>query len=88
MKMNDAAILEQLDQKWQNITAMLLWKLADSKVVTLTTEDMRKFSELYPDQGGPVIFTHGHAYSIEFSIVSGDAARLIAAHQRTQQGHA
>lgn len=78
----DAAILQQVQEHWQKLAALIVWKLAPTGV-TLTFEDISSFP---PDR---VLLTHGHRDSIEFKIVSQADAERLAAHDRaTNRGRA
>ena len=79
----EAAILQQLDSHWQQVAALLLWKLARVGVTTLTMEEIESFP-----QQDLVLMTHGHKDSIDFSLVTKEAAEKIVAHDRGQVGHA
>jgi hypothetical protein len=83
----DSTVLHQVQHEWQKLAAMLLWKLAGTQKVTLTVADIAAFGALYP-QGMPVLYTHGHADSIDFQIVDMAAAERLAAHDRTMRGTA
>jgi hypothetical protein len=79
----ESAILQQLDSHWQQVAALLLWKLARVGVTTLTMEEIASFP-----QHDLVLMTHGHKESIDFSLVTKEAAEKIVAHDRGQAGHA
>ena len=80
MKLNpDSVVLQQLDGHWQKLAMLILWKLAGRNTVKITQEDLARFSEEF-QPGIPVMFTHGHADSLEFSIVTESAAERISAH--------
>ncbi len=83
----DSVILQQVEEQWQKLAMLILWKLAGRKSVRITAEDIaRCTAEFAP--GIPVIFTHGHSDSIEFSIVTEADAQRIAEHDRTMRGKA
>jgi len=78
----DAAILQQVQEHWQKLAALIVWKLAPNGV-TLTHEDIASFP---PDR---ILLTHGHRDSIEFKIISQADAERVAAHdQQTNRGRA
>jgi hypothetical protein len=78
----DAAVLQQVQEHWMKICALLVWKLAPNGV-TLTEKDIASFP---PDH---VLLTHGHRDSFEFKLVTNDEAALIAAHDAaTNRGRA
>lgn len=87
-KLNDAPILDQLDGQWQKFAAVILWKLHGNQQVRITAEDIDAFGKQFGAGGFPVIFTHGHKDSIEFQIVSEEAAKRIAAHDAERRGTA
>lgn len=70
----DSVVLQQVDGMWQKLAALIVWKLA-REGVTITHKDMDEFA-----RGDNVLLTHGHFDSIEFKIVTAEAARRIAAH--------
>jgi hypothetical protein len=78
----DSAILQQLDGEWQKICALLLWKLAPNGV-TLTHDDIQRFPQ------DLALYTHGHKDSIDFKMITLEAAKLLAEHDaRTNRGRA
>lgn len=87
-KLNDALILNQLDGQWQKFAAIILWKLNGNRQVRITAEDIDAFGQQFGAGGSPIIFTHGHKESIEFQIVSEEAAARIAAHDAKSRGTA
>lgn len=80
----DSTVLQQLDQQWQKIAAVLVWKLARSGV-TISGDDFEKFAQ-EGDAGQAVLFTHGHKDSIELSIVTAERARALAEYDAQQRG--
>lgn len=86
-KLNDAAILEQLDGYWEKMTAFLLHKLAKrGEQVVITLDDMKALERDWPD--GAVIFCHGRSDSIGLQLVSREDAERLATHDRTMRGNA
>jgi hypothetical protein len=84
----DSTVLQQVDGQWQKLAAMLLWKLVGrDKCVTLTHADIERFSAEFAP-GMPVMFTHGHSDSIDFTVVDESAAKVLAAHDATLKGTA
>lgn len=85
--LNDAPVLDQLNgipDGWKKMLAMVVWKMARQKGVTITTRDMQQFSD-----EGVVLLTHGHYDAFEFRIVTPeDAERIAAHHKATQEGRA
>lgn len=69
----DAAILQQVQEHWMKLAALLVWKLAPNGV-NLTLEDIASFP---PDR---FLLTHGHRESIEFRLVTKEEAERLAAH--------
>lgn len=65
----DSKILNQLDTHWQKMAMLILWKLNGDKTVTITTEDIEKFTTESEARGGFTLFTHGHETSIDFQVV-------------------
>lgn len=85
-RLNDAAILGQLNGQWEKVALFLLWKLAGREKVRITGDDMaRCLAEFSP--GVPVLLTHGHSDAIEFQVIDEAAAQRIAIFERQQRGH-
>lgn len=80
----DSAILGQLDEQWQKIAAVLVWKLARDGV-QITLEDFRNFA-VETAAGEAVLFTHGHIDSIELSIVTAKRAAELAVYDANNRG--
>lgn len=73
-KLNDAPVLDQIEELgYMKFMALLVHKLAPNGV-TITAEDIARF----PPNG--VLFSHGHHDGFEFRIVTQEAAERIAAH--------
>lgn len=89
MKVNpDSVVLEQLDDQWQKVAAFILWKtVGRSGAVRVTLEDMKALEAAFAP-GIPVIFTHGQHDAFEFSLVTEDRAKALAAHDATMRGAA
>ncbi len=88
MKINpESAMLQQVDGHWQKLAAMLLWKLAGTDVVRITAADIEALHAEY-SPGMPVIFTHGTADALEFSIVDEATAQRLVAHDAGRVGNA
>ena len=84
-KLNDAPVLDQVDGQWQQLAMLILWKTSGRNVVKITAKEIEEFRKQF-EPGIPVIFTHGHSDSIEFSIVDEKQAQKIAQHQATLRG--
>lgn len=82
-RLNDAPILDQTDGQTEKLLMIALWKLAGSKTVTITADDMSAFTAHHKGMG--VLFMHGHKDSIDLSVIDAEAAQRIALHQATQQ---
>jgi hypothetical protein len=76
-------ILGQLEGQWEKVAALLVWKLAREKGVTITFKDME---QCHAD--GLVFMTWGHFDSIDFKMITPEAAKRLADHQETQKGTA
>lgn len=88
MKLNpESTVLQQLDEHWQKMAALILWKLAGSKQIRITANDIQALNDAFAP-GGPVIYTHGHKDSLEFQIVDGATAERLAAHDAKIKGRA
>ena len=72
-------MLQQADGQWAKFAMLILWKLNGSKKVTITADDMKSLREHF-EPGIPYTLIHGHSDSIDFQIVTEDAAWAIAAH--------
>lgn len=81
MELNEAPVLDQLREHWQKMFALLLWKTTKGKPVTISAKDI----ESYVKQENTVIFTHGHADSVTFSLVSPARAAELEKFQRSQE---
>lgn len=83
----DSTVLRQLDNHWQKIAAIIVWKLAGRERITISTADIEKFSA-ETERGEAVLLSHGHKDSIDFQIVDVAAAEKLAAHDAQQTGRA
>ena len=81
----DSAILDQLDDQWQKLATMILWKLAGTERVRITTDDMERFSQAFAP-GSPTLYTHGHYDAIDFQVIDERAAKRLAEHEMTMRG--
>lgn len=78
----EAAILQQVQEHWMKLAALLVWKLARDGV-TLTLDDIQSFPQ------DRFLLTHGHRESIEFKLVTKEEAERLAAHDAaTNRGRA
>lgn len=78
----DAAVFGQLQEHWQKMAALIVWKLAP-KGVTITIDDIASFPQ------DRFLLTHGHKDSFEFKIVTKEEAERLAAHdEATNRGRA
>jgi hypothetical protein len=89
--LNDAPILDQLDQQYQKILAILVWRLQRDGThpngVTITHKDMEAYGQAH-DRGETVFLTHGHFDSIDFKSVTAERAAELAKWQAGQKGRA
>jgi hypothetical protein len=83
----DSTVLQQIEGHWQKLFAILLWKTSKRERRTITVEEIAALGAAFPD-GGPVVYTHGHADSIEFQLVTRESALRLAAHDKTMRGTA
>ena len=83
----DSTVLQQVDGQWQKLAAMILWKLKGREQIKITADDIAAMNAEFAP-GIAVIFTHGHADSIDFQIVDEAAARRIAKHDAAMRGTA
>lgn len=80
----DSVILQQLDEKWQKLFALLLWKYVGTEKVTLTAKEIEACNNAHPE--GLIVYTHGHSDSIDFQLVTPEAAERLMEHDRTMRG--
>jgi hypothetical protein len=83
----DSTVLSQMDEQWQKIVMLLLWKLNRGEPVKITSQDILAFSSAFAPNL-PVLFMHGMADGFELSIVTEDAAKRIAEHDKQMRGSA
>lgn len=83
-RLNDAPVLDQLDEQWCKLFTALLWKLAPEGV-NLTIEDFEAFSKFAKTN---VLLSHGAKDAVAFKFVTLAEAQVIADHQKTMRGHA
>lgn len=89
----DSVILQQLEGHWQKMAMLILWKLHGEKKLTITGDDIKQFREEFEKRGGAVVYTHGHAESIDFQIVDHEAALKLQQYEaeltagRTKHNH-
>lgn len=76
-----------VDDDWQKVAALLLWKLEGRETVTITTADIEAMEAEFA-QGEPVMLMQGNGENIELSIIPSDRAETLAAGARQPGGHA
>lgn len=81
-----ATINAQLNGQWQQLMAVLVWKLAKDGV-TLTAAEIGEYAYL-SQRGDAVLMTYGHTDSIELKTVSAEQARELATYDQSQVGRA
>jgi hypothetical protein len=86
-ELNKAVILDQLQDHWQKMAALIVWKCAKKGTIKITQKDIEGFSKAFPP-GMPVLLTHGHIDSIDFKLVSEEEAKVLVAHNETLKGTA
>lgn len=86
-RLNDAPVLDQVQEHWQKLMAVILWKYHKGETLTLTTADFQAYQRDF-DAGNAIMFTHGHIDSIDLAIISAERAAAIAEHEKTQRGTA
>lgn len=85
--LNDSPILDQIQDHWQKIASLLLWKLAKREQVCITAEDIKALqAEFNPGMG--VIFVHGQSDRMLFQLVTEADARRIVVHNAGLGGNA
>lgn len=80
-RLNDAAILEQIDGQYEKFLLLVLHKYLPGGAV-LTLADIAALADEQQGQDPWVLFSHGHKESIEFKAVRMSAAKLIAEHEK------
>ena len=84
-RLNDAAILEQIDGQYEKFLLLILHKYVPQGAV-ITHADIQALVDMPPGEG-LVLFSHGHKDSIEFKAVKErDAARLVEHDMTTNRG--
>jgi hypothetical protein len=83
-RLNDAAVLEQVDGQYEKFLLLVLRKYLPAGVV-LTLADI---AAVVTEQQDPwVLFAHGHKESIEFKAIRMSEARRIVEHdEATNRG--
>jgi hypothetical protein len=76
MNINEAPILEQIDNKWDILFTWLMWKMSKYDKVVISIKDMEEF-RLVQDAEHLVLFTHGHKDCIEFQLMSQERAEAV-----------
>lgn len=81
----ESTIMQQTEGYWQNLAALLMFKLSKTEEVKITSDDI-----LEMQQSGLALLTHGHQDSIGFKLVTHEeAARLAqfdAEHRASYEG--
>lgn len=86
-KLNDAPVLDQIDGQWQKMAMILLWKLAGTKQVKVTADDIKAMSDHFAP-GISVVYVHGHSDSLEFQLVDEASANRLVLHEERMRGNA
>lgn len=81
----DSVVLEQLDDQWQKMAMLLLWKLAGKQQVRVTAKDMEAMTSAFAP-GMPIIFVYGQFDAFAFQLVDEDKAAGLAAYDATLKG--
>lgn len=80
-------VMSQMEGHWQRIAILLLWKLNKGNVARITVEDIKSLNRKFAPNA-PILFTHGTVDAMEFSLVTEGRAKVLAEHDKTQQGSA
>lgn len=80
----DSTVLNQLEDQWEKIVAIPVWKLARDGV-RITLQDLESFAK-ETAAGDAVLFTHGHYDSFDFKIVTAQRAQELAEWDAKQRG--
>lgn len=69
----ESTIMKQTEGYWQNLAALLLYKLSKTEEVKIFSDDIIQFQ-----QSGLALLTHGHHDSIGFKLVTHEEAARLA----------
>lgn len=69
----ESTIMQQTEGYWQNIAALLLYKLSKTEEVKIFSDDIVQFQ-----QSGLALLTNGHHDSIGFKLVTHEEAVRLA----------
>ena len=69
----ESTIMQQTEGYWQNLAALLLYKLSKTEEVKIFSDDIVQFQ-----QSGLALLTHGHRDSISFKLVTHEEAVRLA----------
>lgn len=69
----ESTIMRQTEGYWQNLAAILLFKLSKTEEVKVTSDDIIGLK-----QSGLALLTHGHHDSIGFKLVTHEEAARLA----------
>lgn len=84
-KLNDAPVLDQLDEQWQNMTALLLHKLVPKgESISISMADMEAMMKDWPT--GATILCVGQHDGFLFKLISMEEADVAAAHHAATHG--
>lgn len=83
-QMTDAPIVDQLQEHWNKVAAILVWKLAPEGV-EITDEDIQEFSR-QSKAGETILAEIGRPNGFGFRIIDRAEAERLAAHQASQRG--
>lgn len=82
----DSTVLKQVQEHWQKLFMFMLWKLAGTQKITLTAAEISSCMNQFAP-GVPTLYTHGHAESIDFQVVTPEIAETIAAQAQSTRDH-
>lgn len=81
-----SVIGDQMREHWQQLAALLVWKLA-RQGVSITDKDMARYAQEV-ERGEAMFYFLGQHDRINFKIVDRKRAEELAAYDRAQRGHA
>ncbi len=70
----ESTVMQQSQGMWQKYLALVLFKLSPNKSIDISIKDMERFEKFHAQN----ILAHGHAESIEFSLVDDATAKRLA----------
>lgn len=83
----DSVVLQQVQEHWQKLFALMLWKLRGREAVTLSFREIEEAHADFAAQGLTLLM-HGRTDSLLFQLVDRARAERLAAHDNSMRGTA